>query len=56
MGGAGDATATSPLTAELVDGHGLHVATSAEGEHQILVVDEILDVDLTRVDADRVGA
>src|SRR5205085_11620882 len=44
------APATPALGAEGVGRHRLHVAVAAEGDDEVLVVDEVLEVDVARVE------
>ena len=48
--GPGDPPATAALRPELFGGRGLHIPGGGHREHQWVVVDEILDVELTRID------
>ena len=48
--GPGNPPATAALRPELFGGRGLHVPGGGHREHQWVVVDEILDVELTRID------
>ena len=50
---SGHPAAAAALEAELVNGHRLHIAGRRHGEDQVVVVDQILDVELARIDLER---
>ena len=54
--GARHTSATAPLGAEHVGGHRLHVALGRHGDHELFVLDEVLDVEIADVERDLTAA